>query len=309
MAKALFKTKPIKIDTLGEFLADSRKRLNYDIKTASLLTQIKPVYLESLERGKWNELPADVYVRGFLKNLSGLYQVEERLLLDQYEKEHGFEPKAEKRKQPEVRAVLTPKTIIITVTVLLSFLAIGYVVSQISSVLSPPKLSLAEPVSDLTVKGNSLMVSGNAEIGADVMINGQAVLSDKNGDFSENLALSPGLNVVEVSVKNKFNKVSTVVRRINADIPEAQPPAEALPVNVTVEVGPGSAWIYMEADGVVVARGTMLPGSSKSVSAKDEILLTSSDAGSTKVQYNGKDMGTLGRSGEVIRNVEFTSQK
>lgn len=309
MPKTLFKTQPVKIDTLGEYLAETRKRFNYDIKTVSLLTQIKPVYLEDLESGKWNDLPAEVYVRGFLKSLSTLYKVEERLLVDQYEKEHGFEQKMIQRKQSEKRLVLTPKTAIIGATMLLSLGVVSYVASQINSVLSPPRLELSEPVSDMAITGNSVMVSGKAEVGADVMINGQVVLASKEGDFSENLALSPGLNVIEVVVRNKFNKQSSQVRRINAEIPEVTPPEPSLPVNVTVEIGPNSAWIYMEADGVVVARGTMLPGSTKSVSAKDQVLLTSADAGSTKVVYNGKDMGKLGREGEVIRNVEFGSPK
>jgi len=38
-----------------------------------------------------------------------------------------------------------------------------------------------------------------------------------------------------------------------------------------------------------------------------ELLCTSANAGSTKVNYNGKDLGVMGRSGEVIRNVEFTA--
>lgn len=301
----MFKTKPVKIDTLGEFLAETRKQLNYDIKTVSILTQIKPVYLESLEAGKWNELPADVYVRGFLKSLSGLYRTEEQLLIDQYEKEHGFEPKSDKKKPPEGKFVFTPRTIIIAITILLSVSAILYVGSQINSVLAPPKLDLIEPAGDVTVKGNSLLVAGRAEVGADVLINEQLVLANRDGEFSENLALSPGLNVVEVVVRNKFNKQSTQVRRINAEVTEPALAEPSMPVNVTIEIGPNSAWIYLEADGVVVSRGTMLPGSTKTVSAKNEVLLTSADAGSTKVIYNGKDMGKLGRDGEVVRNVEF----
>ncbi|HYF98194.1 MAG TPA: DUF4115 domain-containing protein, partial [Coxiellaceae bacterium] len=78
-------------------------------------------------------------------------------------------------------------------------------------------------------------------------------------------------------------------------------------VNITVEIGPESTWIYLEVDGVVEQRGTMLAGSSKTVSGLEQIILTSANAGSTRVIYNGKDLGQLGREGEVIRNVEFTS--
>src|SRR5581483_7014637 len=110
--------------------------------------------------------------------------------------------------------------------------------------------------------------------------------------------------------KNKFNKVSTVTRKIVAQIPKEQPPTAtpALPVNITIVIGPNPAWVLIEADGITVQRGTMLAGSSKTVSAKDNVVLTSDNAGSTQLIYNEKDLGKMGREGEVIRNVEFTSE-
>ncbi len=308
MANPLFKTKSVHIQTLSDYLSQIRKQLNMDIKTVSILTQIKPTYLEQLEAGNWDALPADVYIRGFLKSLANLYHVQEQVLIDQYDKEHGFgqikKPISQKQRF-EFR--FTPRTIIFMVTGIITLLAVAYVVSQISSVLTPPKLELTEPNGDVTIQGNSIIFSGSAEIGADVFINDQAVLTDKTGSFTENLILSPGLNVIEVVAHNKFNKESRIARRINAEISSDQQQPEAEAVNITLNIGPTSAWIYMEADGVVVQRGTMLPGSTKTVSAKDEVLLTSANAGSTQVIYNGKDLGKLGREGEVIRNVEFSS--
>ncbi len=288
-------------------MAQIRKQLNMDIKTVSILTQIKPMYLEQLEAGNWDALPADVYIRGFLKSLANLYHVQEQVLIDQYDKEHGFgqikKPIVQKQRF-EIK--FTPRTVIIGITGLLTLLAVGYVVSQISSVLTPPKLLLNEPNGDVTIQGNSIIFSGSAEIGADVFINDQAVLTDKNGDFTENLIVSPGLNVIEIVVHNKFNKESKITRRISAEVAEVQAPQQQA-VNITLTIGPTSAWIYMEADGAVVQRGTMLPGSTKTISAKEHILLTSANAGSTQVIYNGKDLGKLGREGEVIRNVEFST--
>ena len=108
-------------------------------------------------------------------------------------------------------------------------------------------------------------------------------------------------------MRNKFGKTSNVKRTINAEISD-QAPKPKLPITVEVEIGPESAWIYLEADGVIVHKGTMLPGARKLISAKEDILLTTANAGSTGVVYNGKNLGKLGRAGEVVRNVEFTSE-
>ena len=311
----LFKTKTVKIDTLGEYLAQIRNQLNLDLKTVSLLTQIKPSYIEHLEIGDYHALPADVYIRGFLKSLATLYRIKEQILIDQYEKERGFSAgggsafggEVLKNTKTKSKFSLTPKTIIFGVSLLVALAALGYVANEIRSVLAPPYLSVTEPSTDQTIAGNSVVVSGKAEAGAEVFINNQPVLTDSSGQFNENLLLSTGLNVIEITEKNKFNKVSKVTRLITSQ-PEkvAELPKQA--VNITIQTGPNSAWVYLEADGVVIQRGTMLPGSVKTVSAKNEIILTSADAGSTQVIYNGKDLGKLGREGEVIRNVQFSSQ-
>jgi hypothetical protein len=308
MANPLFKTKVVHIQTLGDYLGQIRSQLNLDVKTVSLLTQIKLIYIEELELGNWEKLPGDVYIRGFLKSLANLYHIHEQVLIDQYDKEHGFgQVKKAIIKNNAFKFNFTPKTIIIAVTIVLSVTAVGYVISQISSVLTPPKLELSEPSGDATIQGNSIVFAGLVEIGADVFINGQPLLTDKDGQFTENLVLSPGLNVIQIVAKNKFNKESRITRQIKAEIAQNIPESVASAVKLILNIGPSSAWIYLEADGVVVQRGTMLPGSSKNVTAKDEILLTSANAGSTQVIYNGKDLGKLGRETEVIRNVEFSA--
>jgi hypothetical protein len=304
----LFKKKEVRIDTLGSYLAQIRDQLNFDIKTVSILTQIKPKYLESLEKGDWDSLPSDVYIRGFVKTLARVYNLDEHALIEQYEKEHGFTPKVQtKRIETKYKFNFTPKTVIVLVSLFLGVAAVGYVANQIRSVLAPPVLELSEPGEDVTIQGNTLVLSGRAEIGADVTINDQIVLTDKNGQFNESLILSPGVNVIEILARNKFNRESKVTRRVNAESTATAVNLPSAPVIVTIEVGPESAWIYLEADGVVVQRGTMLPGSKKVVTAAEEVLLTSANAGATKVNYNGQDLGLLGRSGEVIRNVEFAA--
>ena len=309
MTDPLFKTKAVKIETLGSYLSHIREQLNMDLKTVSMLTQIKPKFLEQIEAGKWEDLPADVYIRGFLKSLAKAYRIEERLLLDQYDKEHGFKQiKKPLPKTPFITFTFTPRTIVLFVGLIAAVVLVWYIIAQVSSVLVPPKLVLTEPGGNGTVIGNSIVFSGSAEIGAEVYINGQSVLLDKNGEFTENLILSQGVNVIEVVARNKFNKESRLVRTISSEAVE-RTPVEQQPVTIQVDVGPESAWIYVEADGLTMQRGTMLPNSSKIFTAKNEILLTTSDAGSTNVIYNGNDLGKLGQAGEVIRNIEFTSAK
>ncbi len=308
MTDPLFKIKQVKIDTLGEYLQQVRKQLNLDIHTVSILAQIKPSYIELLEAGAYPKLPADVYIRGFLKSLADFYHIKEQILIDQYEKERGIETEIGNHKPKRFALSFTPRTLIIGSSLLVALIAVVYVSLEIRSVLAPPYLSLSEPAGDITVDGNSVVIAGIGEIGAEVFINNQPVLIDQNGQFTETLLLSPGLNVIEVTEKNKFDKVSKIVRQVTSRAAEEEVvPPQA--VNLTIVIGPNSAWVNLEVDGVVVHRGTMLPGSTKTVSGTSEIILTSANAGSTKIIYNEKDLGVMGREGEVIRNVEFSSSQ
>ena len=259
MNATLFKTHTVKIDTLGEYLQQVRKILNLDMKTVSLLTQIKPSYLELLEAGRFEQLPADVYIRGFLKSLAEFYHIKEQVLIDQYEKEQGYDlapPILQLEKTNWLS--LTPRTLIIGFSLLVALTAVIYVLDQIRSVWAPPYLSLLEPAGDQTVDGNSIVVSGKGEIGAEIFINNQPVLLDSTGQFTEILLLSPGLNVVEISEKNKFGKISKLTRQITSKSTSLEPVVPAA-INLTINIGPGSAWVYLEVDGAFFHPRTIPP--------------------------------------------------
>src|SRR6185295_14603901 len=105
--------------------------------------QIKPSYLEDLEAGNYMELPAEVYVRGFLKSLSQLYRIKEEVLIDQFEKERGLEPlSVNLSAKREKLFALTPRTLVIGIRSLVALAALAYVGTQIRSVLVPPVLEV-----------------------------------------------------------------------------------------------------------------------------------------------------------------------
>lgn len=308
MAKSSFKTREVKMTTLGDFLMQERQNRGLTIKELSDQTHIKSAFLEVLESSDYFKLPADVYVKGFLKNLASYFDVSEQDLIEQYDRERL----GERRVQPThnksdkgLPFVFTPKTAIFSGVIIVFFGLLLYLGLQVKSVINPPFLELKEPVEGLKVIGTSVIVSGITEVGAELTINNQAVLVDANGSFNENLIISAGYNVLEVIARNKFGRSSKIIRGIQAEQEVKDGEKTEQQINLEISINPNSAWIYMEADGVVVQRGTMLAGSSKIISASSEILLTTSNAGSTKVVFNGKDLGVLGREGEVLRQLEF----
>jgi hypothetical protein len=50
----------------------------------------------------------------------------------------------------------------------------------------------------------------------------------------------------------------------------------------------------------------MLAGASQIIQAKDKIVISASDGGNVRATLNGKDLGSLGKPGEKVKNKEFT---
>src|SRR5947207_1935253 len=123
----LFKTKQVKIDTLGEYLQQVRKQLNLDLKTVSILAQIKLENLLSMEAGSYHELPADVYVRGFLKSLANFYHIKEQVLIDQYEKERVTDIQQPGRSLWHWQWRLTPRILVVGGSILVALIAVIYI--------------------------------------------------------------------------------------------------------------------------------------------------------------------------------------
>lgn len=321
----MFTTKKVKMRDLGEHLAACREYLELSLEESAKLAQIQPKYLRALEEGKFSDLPADVYVKGFLKKLAGIYGLEDEPTIEQYCSERGIwenlesvNADAKKRGSFAVPGfVLSKKMLTFAAIAILALSSLVYLYFQINSLHRPPQLVVADPASDGTVNSSLMTVSGKTEPGASVFLNDQEIVVDSGGVFAENLTLGPGTNQLVIKSVNKFDKQSVVVRSIflaEKEIAGASTAGEAaaavLPdpgfAEFGLSVGPAAAWIRVEADGREEYAGTMLRGATMKFQAQNKILLTTGNAGSTRVTWNGEDLGILGKDGEVIRDIEFT---
>lgn len=66
------------------------------------------------------------------------------------------------------------------------------------------------------VSQTDIVVRGETDRGARVLINGQPVLIDTEGKFIEKLLLQPGLNTLVISAANRFGKEKTETLAVEA---------------------------------------------------------------------------------------------
>ena len=322
-----FIRKSIGTFTLGEKLKKLRSERRISLGEVSKYTRIQIKYLEYLEEGRYDKLPADVYIKGFLKNYADFLSVDSAILVRLYEKEKEIKKNLEKNKGEKQEKpkpinisyfVFTPKLIIITIITLLTFGGFFYIYKEIGAFASVPRLVLLNPENNFQVQTNSILVEGITDKDAKLYINDQPILVNDDGKFQENLTLQSGNNFINIKAVNRFDKETSQTLTIQSNYQEkkgegnsgAISPSEIIKksgIEIEVRVDPGPVWVNVESDGNLKFSGTMLTGSIQKFKAEDKITITSGKANATFVKFNGKDIGALGDSTSPIRGVPFTS--
>lgn len=323
-----FIKKKVNSYTLGEKLKKFRSEGRITLFEVSRETKIPVKYLEMIEEGKYESLPPDVYVRGFLRGygeylgldpekLVGLYQ-RERDIKENITKEEK-KPNAKTKRVP--RFVITPKIITAGIVTLIILGGFFYLYKEIGRFAAEPRLSIAEPSGDASIDVNSVIVSGFTDQDAKLFINDQPVLVNEKGEFRENILLQNGVNNINISATNRFGKAVSKVLNIksNTEKPDlASGPSEEIGqvngeqaekkegVDVFVRVETLPVWLSVEADGNLIYSGTMLPGANQNFKGEKEIRVTSGKANQTFIKVNGKSEKILADSPGIVRDVLFT---
>lgn len=320
-----FTTKKIATLTLGEKLLNMRNERRLSITEVSKHTKIQAKYLEYLENGNYAKLPADVYVKGFLRSYAVYMGINEHNLIKQYEREKGIHRNIKKLDDEEKtinpvnfsKLVITPKLIIASVVALSVLSIFFYLYREVDSFISKPRLVIIKPVDGSATDGKTTHVTGIAEKDALVTINEQPVLVNEKGEFSQDIGLQEGLNVITVRAKNRFDKETSKVVSVNAnyqngsvqqDVATTEIGTEnSQPLAMEVYVSPNAAWLSIEADGNLVYSGSMTPGLAQKIEAKERISITSSKGDGTFVKLNGKDLGVLSSDEGAVKDIIFTA--
>lgn len=324
-----FVRKKVKTYTLGEKLKRLREDADVSLAEIAKATKIRKVYLEKIESGQYDELPADVYIKGFLKGYATFLRIDVEEVLKQYEKERGVQNSIKKSKTPHNRLerfhlpmiTITPKMFTATAFILLVLAGIFYFYREIGKFSQNPRLVLLQPSTDLSIDGSTIDVMGITDKDGKITINDQPVYVNEKGEFKETVSLQKGVNSLAIKALNRFGKeslknynisaqyeVQMANRDQNSDQEKVAGAAtEQTPdkVRLEIRIENNPTWVSVEADGKNVQSGTMLAGAVQSFEADNQISVTSGKANQTFIKLNGQDIGALGQKPGLLRDVVF----
>lgn len=318
---------------VGEQLRAARERQALELLTVARALRIPLKTLDALERGDFASLPADVYVRGFLKQYATVLGLDPVPLLRAAALERARVPTStitfpwmeRRHKHSRLWEILSPRTTTLLAGGLGLFAVLLYVILQVRTYARPPHLEVFEPPQDTEVRGPVFAVHGRTDPTAELSINGERTLVREDGMFEESIGLGEGVNTLRFLARSIGGRETVVVREVLVR-PATGPPGEPAPgasparfpslrpgsaqapgspLTLTVRADTEVVWVSIATDGKTAFSGLLLPGSEQSVSGKT-ISVTSGKAARTVVRIDGLDSGTLAETPGVARGVTFT---
>lgn len=312
-----FVRKRVQSSTLGEKLKQYRCDRRISLNEAAKNTNIQVKYLESLEKSDYDNLPPDVYSKGFLRTYAEYLGISPKKAVNLFEKEKGIQKNI--RKEPEnkkgekrlkiSRFIITPKIIgssIVSVVVLLAFF---YLYSEFDNFVSTPRLVIKRPLlTHETISDSHIYFEGVTDKDNEIMINGKKIMVNDQGVFSSDVSLQRGVNVIVVKAINRFEKESKKEFFINSETKEDQVDDDldekdefdveirAVDIPVKVSVFEDDKEIYV---------GVVYPEFSQKIKTNGDFFVSSENGFNTLILIDGEERGSLSELQDPIEKVFF----
>lgn len=212
--------------TLGEILKTERLKHHLSLPELAERTKIRREYLTALEDNRFYDLPAAVYVKGFIRAYARQFGFDEQPLLGLLRRD--FRESAAGKLVPrefikpvlKKRVVWTPITWALIVLSTIFVTLFSYVAVQWYNLQKPPRLAVSEPAENAVVTPK-LRVKGQTITEGVVTVNLQPVAIQPDGSFEAEVLLpNTGVHAVTVEVVDRRGKKAVVQRSVNVENPK-----------------------------------------------------------------------------------------
>ncbi len=215
MAEFTFKTRE-QTEPIGEKLRLARQAQGASLEKIAKKLQIRREYLLALENEEYSHLPSGLYGRKFLKEYCRYLHLNAKKIIALTpfaEEKTGDNPFSQKilRKR---KFFVFPKIIRNLLLILLFLICLLYLFFYFRHLITPPKLVVDYPDKNLVTTELSLKIKGKSEPETEIKINSTSIMSDQDGNFSQEIKLKRGLNDLTISAKKKYGQESVIQRQI-----------------------------------------------------------------------------------------------
>lgn len=206
--------------TIGELLRLEREKHGLSLSALAQKIRVKKAFLSALEENRFSDLPAAVFVKGYVKAYARVlgFDAEPMLGLLRRDFAEGGKGKlvAQEFMKPVIRKdpVSSPVRLAVVGVASVFLILFAYIGIRWYSFISPPSLQVFEPTED-SVVSSQVRITGLTEIETLVTVNAQLVPVSADGSFETQITIpTEGISTITVEAKDKRDKTTTIQRTV-----------------------------------------------------------------------------------------------
>jgi len=262
---------------IGAQLRERRELISLTFDEVERHTKLRGAFVKALEEGAFDKLPSPVQTRGMLANYATFLDLDTDTILLRFA--DGLQARRHEKYAETPREKIQTE-VITSIPLLRSFIAgdlifgvvmivilFALAIWGVGRVVSSQNEEAVEATAPSIVD-----VLGNAPLGTPSLLANATFIP-----VDENLTATPDVEEV-VPVESNANIVVSVfaVERVFARI---------------------------SVDGEVAFEGRVAPGDTKVFEANDQVMVLTGNAAALRITHNGRDLGLMGTTGEVVSRV------
>lgn len=206
-------------DSVGAYIKKSRQKKSISLEEASFKTGIKIKYLKAIEESNYRDLPRGVYAKIFFKKYIDFLDIRHKNIVSDFVKEHDRSQNFEKNiffnKVVSWKSFISlPRVLRNILIFLVVIVCLFYLFFYLKNIFAPPFLEVYNIEDKQIINSSSVLIEGKTDAESEVSINGEVVLSDSSGQFSEVIYLKSGINFIHISAKKKYSQQNLIIKQI-----------------------------------------------------------------------------------------------
>lgn len=206
--------------TVGIMLQEARIAKGLTPQDVERVIKIREKYIVAIEADNFSSLPSPSYAKGFVRNYAEFLGLPTDAILAFFRRQMtdvskaSLLPRGVSEPLRASRIHLTPGRFVaflVSVLLIIFFLYLG---NQYFRIGKAPPLTVSSPTNQEIVASSRVVVEGQSDRDATVMINGISTIVRDDGRFYEQVALEPGVNKIIITATSRFGKTMIVAREV-----------------------------------------------------------------------------------------------
>lgn len=268
---------------LGDLLRETREQKNLSLDDVEKGTNIRKLYIKSIEEGNYEKLPGEVFLKGFIKTYGKFLGLDSQKLIEQYKQEKNTPNPAEEINIETKKEEVAP---------------------------SPTEENKQQEKNSSTKILNIQQKKENNIPKIDSFSANQEYLQSHKNNSKRNILLVVAILIVIIGAVVVFissqgssdTKTTTTTETVTVTETENQA-KEPEPIVSGAEVKAvfnEDCWTEVKVDGKVVLSETVKKGNTLTWKGDKQVDVTVGNAGAVDVTFNNQPAGKLGDIGAVV---------